>query len=98
MNPMSSAEGPKDLRHAFEKELLGQLWEGKVNAAIELLKGALEWVRNPAAVEGLMRTWRSGERTSPTTSNGNGRGYGSPAHGWRNTTTGRCRHAANTRG
>ncbi len=24
-------------------------------------------------------------RTSPTTSNGNGRGYGLPAHGWRNT-------------
>ena len=45
---MSSAGGPKDLRRTFEKELLGQLWEGKVNAAIELLKGALEWVRNPA--------------------------------------------------
>ena len=51
---MSSAGGPKDLRRAFEKELLGQLWEGKVNAAIELLKGALEWVRNPAAVEELI--------------------------------------------
>ena len=52
---MSSAGGPKDRRRAFEKELLGQLWEGKVNAAIELLKGALEWVRNPAAVEELDR-------------------------------------------
>jgi hypothetical protein len=51
---MSSAGGPKDLRRVFEKELLGQLWEGKVNAAIELLKGALEWVRNPAAVEELI--------------------------------------------
>ncbi len=51
---MSSAGGPKDLRRALEKELLGQLWEGKVNAAIELLKGALEWVRNPAAVEELI--------------------------------------------
>jgi hypothetical protein len=51
---MSSAGGPKDHRRAFEKELLGQLWEGKVNAAIELLKGALEWVRNPAAVEELI--------------------------------------------
>ena len=51
---MSSAGGPKDLRRAFEKELLGQLWEGKVNAAIELLKRALEWVRNPAAVEELI--------------------------------------------
>jgi hypothetical protein len=50
----SSAGGPKDRRRAFEKELLGQLWEGKVDAAIELLKGALEWVRNPAAVEELI--------------------------------------------
>jgi Uncharacterised protein family (UPF0236) len=51
---MSSAGGPKDYRRAFEKALLGQLWEGKVDAAIELLKGALEWVRNPAAVDELI--------------------------------------------
>jgi hypothetical protein len=51
---MSSAGGPKDRRRAFEKELLGQLWEGKVDAAIELLNGALEWVRNPAAVNELI--------------------------------------------
>jgi hypothetical protein len=51
---MSSAGGSKDLRRGLEKELLGQLWEGKVNAAIEVLKGALEWVRNPAAVEELI--------------------------------------------
>ena len=51
---MSSAGGPMDRRRAFEKQLLGQLWEGKVNAAIELLNGALEWVRNPAAVEELI--------------------------------------------
>ncbi len=51
---MSSAGGSKDRRRAFEKELLGQLWEGKVDAAIELLKGALEWVRNPATVEELI--------------------------------------------
>jgi Uncharacterised protein family (UPF0236) len=51
---MSSAGGPKDQRRAFEKELLGQLWEGKVDTAIELLRGTLEWVRNPAAVEELI--------------------------------------------
>ena len=51
---MSSAGGPKDRRRAFEKDLLGQLWEGKVDAAIALLKGALEWVRNPAAVNELI--------------------------------------------
>jgi len=50
----SHQPSPKDLRRAVEKELLGQLWEGKVDAAIELLKGALEWVRNPAAVEELI--------------------------------------------
>jgi hypothetical protein len=51
---MSSAGGPKERRRAFEKELLGQLWEGKVDAAVGLLKGALEWVRNPGAVEELI--------------------------------------------
>jgi hypothetical protein len=51
---ISSAGGSKDLRRGLEKELLGQLWQGKVDAAIELLKGALEWVRNPAAVEELI--------------------------------------------
>ena len=51
---MSSAGGPKDRRRAFEKELLDQLWEGKVDAAIELLKGVLEWVSNPAAIKELI--------------------------------------------
>ncbi len=51
---MSSAGGPKERRRAFEKELLGQLWEGKVETAIALLRGTLEWVRNPAAVEELI--------------------------------------------
>jgi hypothetical protein len=51
---MSTAGGPKDRRRAFEKELLGQLWEGKVDAAVELLRGALEWVRTPKAVEELI--------------------------------------------
>jgi hypothetical protein len=51
---MSSAGGPKDRRRAFEKELLGRLWEGEVDAAIELLTGALEWVGNPAAVKELI--------------------------------------------
>ena len=51
---MSSAGGPKDHRRAFEKELLGHLWKGEVDAAIEWLRAALEWVRNPTAVEELI--------------------------------------------
>jgi Uncharacterised protein family (UPF0236) len=51
---MSSAGGPKERRRAFEKELLGELWVGEVEAAIGLLRGALEWVRNPSAVEDLI--------------------------------------------
>ena len=51
---MSSAGGPKDRRRAYEKELLGQLWKGEVDTAIRLLREALEWVRNPAAVEELI--------------------------------------------
>jgi hypothetical protein len=51
---MSSAGGPKERRRAFEKELLGRLWVGEVEAAIGLLRGALDWVRNPSAVEDLI--------------------------------------------
>jgi hypothetical protein len=51
---LSSAGGPKDRRRALEQEVLGQLWEGRVEGAIELLKGAVGWVRNPAAVEELI--------------------------------------------
>jgi hypothetical protein len=51
---MSLAGGPKDRRRAFEKELLGQLWKGDVDAAVKLLRETLEWVRNPAAVEELI--------------------------------------------
>lgn len=51
---MSSAGGPKDRRRGFEKELVGQLWRGDVDAAIGLLRGALEWVRTPASVEELI--------------------------------------------
>src|SRR3954462_2915265 len=51
---MSSAGGPKDRRREFEKELLGQLWTGEVDTALQLLREALEWVRNAAAVEELI--------------------------------------------
>jgi len=51
---MSLAGGPKDRRRTFEKELLGQLWKGDVDAAIQLLRAALERVRNPASVEELI--------------------------------------------
>jgi hypothetical protein len=51
---LSAAGGPKDRRRVLEKALLGQLWEGNVDAAVELLQGALGWVRNPTAVEDLI--------------------------------------------
>jgi Uncharacterised protein family (UPF0236) len=51
---LSAAGGPKERRRGLERELLGQLWRGEVDAAIGLLKGALEWVRYPAAVKGLI--------------------------------------------
>jgi hypothetical protein len=51
---MSTAGGARDRRRAFEKELLGQLWEGRVDAAVDLLRGALEWVRTPKGVEELI--------------------------------------------
>ncbi len=51
---MSSAGGSKDRRRVFEKELLGLLWEGKVDAAVNRLRDAMEWVRTPAKVEELI--------------------------------------------
>jgi Uncharacterised protein family (UPF0236) len=51
---LSAAGGPKDRRRALEKEVLGQLWQGKVDAAVDLLRGALEWVNHPQAVEDLI--------------------------------------------
>ena len=51
---MSAAGGPKDRRRALERDLLGQLWQGEVDAAVDLLRGALQWVKNPQAVEELI--------------------------------------------
>ena len=51
---LSAAGGPKDRRRALEQALLGQLWIGKVDAALDLLREALEWVNNPQAVEDLI--------------------------------------------
>ena len=34
--------------------MLGRLWKGEVEAAIQLLRAASEWVRNPASVEELI--------------------------------------------
>ena len=51
---LSTAGGPKDRRRALEKELLGQLWEGKVDAAVDLPRDALDWVRNSQAIKDLI--------------------------------------------
>ena len=51
---LSSAGGPKDRRRGLEKDVLGQLWKGEVDGAIQLLRGAMEWVRNPGALEELI--------------------------------------------
>ena len=51
---LSSGGGPKERRRALEKDLLGELWEGRVDTAVGLLRGALEWVNHPKAVEDLI--------------------------------------------
>jgi hypothetical protein len=50
----SLAGGPKDRRRALERAVLEQLWIGEVDAAIALLRGAMEWVRTPQALEDLI--------------------------------------------
>jgi hypothetical protein len=95
---MSSAGGPKDRRREFEKELLGRLWAGEVEAAIELLRGALEWVRNATAVEDLIGYLEKRRAYIPDYEQRQRAGYGSRAREWRSTTTGRCRRVASTGG
>ena len=51
---LSTAGGDKERRRGFERDLLGRLWGGEVDAAIALLNETLEWVRNPAAVVELI--------------------------------------------
>jgi hypothetical protein len=51
---LSSAGGPKDRRRTLSQSLLDQLWEGKVDEAIGLLREAMGWVRNPKALEDLI--------------------------------------------
>ncbi len=51
---ISLAGGPKDQRRALEKGLLSRLWEGDVDAAVKLLRGASGWVRTPKAVDDLV--------------------------------------------
>ncbi len=93
---MSSAGGPKDRRREFEKKLLGQLWRGEVEAAIELLKGALGQNPRAAAVKRVSidipgEAARVYPRLRATAAR-----RGSPARGWRNTTIKRgyvrCKH------
>ncbi len=51
---LSSAGGPTDRRQALGKALRDRLWEGQVDEAIALLREAMEWVRNPRALEDLI--------------------------------------------
>lgn len=51
---LSSAGGPKDRRQALGKSLRDRLWGGRVDEAIALLREAMEWVRDPKALEDLI--------------------------------------------
>ncbi len=51
---LSTAGGDKEQRRKFAKELLGLLWEGKVDAALESLRGGLPWVRTRSGIEDLV--------------------------------------------
>ena len=50
----SAAGGPKDRRQSLSKALKNLLWEGEVDAAITLLREAMEWAKNPKALEDLI--------------------------------------------
>ncbi len=81
---MSAAGGPKERRRALEKDLLGQLWEGKVDTAVKLLQGALEWVRDPKAVEDLIAYLEKRRGFIPDYQQRKRGAYGLRTRGWRN--------------
>src|SRR4051795_10360329 len=47
---LSAAGGPKDRRRSLQEAVLDRLWAGEVDAAITLLREAVQWVRNPKAL------------------------------------------------
>ena len=51
---LSAAGGPKDRRRSLQEALLDRLWAGEVDAAITLLREAMEWVRNPKSLSDLI--------------------------------------------
>jgi hypothetical protein len=51
---LSAAGGPKDRRRSLQEAVLDRLWAGEVDAAITLLRQAVEWVRNPKALWDLI--------------------------------------------
>ena len=51
---VSAVGGCKDRRRAVEKERLGRLWQGRVDAAVKRREGASQSARYPRAVEELI--------------------------------------------
>jgi len=51
---LSAAGGPKDRRRSLQEAVSDRLWAGEVDAAIALLREAVEWVRNPKALSDLI--------------------------------------------
>ena len=93
-----TAGGPKDRRRALEVALPRHLWGGEVDAAVELLREALGWVRNPKALEDLIGDLEKRSASIPDSGERQRVGLWIARRVWRSSTTGRCRGVASTRG
>src|SRR4051794_20852301 len=51
---LSAAGVPKDRRRSLQEAVLDRLWSGEVDAAITLLREAMEWVRAPKFLSDLI--------------------------------------------
>jgi hypothetical protein len=95
---LSAAGGPRDRRRSLQEAVWDRLWAGEVDAAITLLREAVEWVRTPKALWDLIGYLEKRRAYIPDYGGGNERGYGLRAHRWRSSTTGRCRGVVSIRG
>ena len=80
--------GPKVQRRALEKAMLGHMWQGKLDAAVDLLRDELEWVRKPQAIKDLFESEEKRRANLPDFQHRQQEGCWSAPLGWSRSTIG----------
>jgi hypothetical protein len=95
---LSRACRGREHRRAVESAVLEELWHGRVEAAIKVLRSRISEMRNVAVLEDLIGYLEVRRPTCRTTRRGSGRACGLRANARRSSTTGVSRRGVNTRG